>query len=839
MTSLVETPAPPFHRSHSSPASNPPHGLSLDKLPSSPPSFEIPSFDSDFDLGSSPFTVTKDDFSPSTTSASTAPDTPQEQSRPPLPRSKTAFLKERPRSWFPGSKSSRDEPAEPKRQSTPPVEENGPKRGGRPGPSGLSDLRPMERSLSVSDSFANFAKRSWISSSRSPSPKRRPSSAEVSVADEDTGVRVPNKLTRTRRVSERNIDKVEQIIRSQSPAESPSRTLRKASNYFVKMKSKQAGALTKLNNGTDSDNSCASSAVSLVPPASNSYDARTSHSASCDSSSSVDDLSKDMPPQLRDGLWSSFKTLEVEFKSFVAKQTSPRICQIQTIVLPFLRGTTNHPSTKKLRPEDVDRRATILSKWWAAILEMLDGQGVKGLQPVPGVDRPILLEAATVIMMRPEWRRVTSSFQPLAERRPESLGRPRSWSNTSESTISSNQGEFLTQSAEHNVRTMFVSNLTKQVALVVDKMSLRHAPLSLVNFAGKTCAFAFFFAPAVAEILVRLWGLSPDLIRRASTDLGMTALSKADAEEIAARFPSPLRGLSWISSRAMWNGLKQIPQLPMVVTQIPWTGPWISRWKGRDTDLFFIFCKYYHVLADQFIPAGLSLPQKAASPAFVLVQAQLLSTLDATIHRQAAMDYALNFQSPFDSDGGADAMALAMPLPTTNMMKGMADNRLIVLLKHFVGDETADIAGARHTFAQAFAALMKTVTSKTSQYDHPACYTLCDLLEQSFSIYHAFEMSGNSASYLDWPYWFDVLGRILGSLNTMSEIRILCFVYTAWDILAKDPRRKEMLCLDWLLKEDVFEALFNHWCPMVRAYYHRLLCWRICREDGGTSEVDR
>jgi hypothetical protein len=50
--------------------------------------------------------------------------------------------------------------------------------------------------------------------------------------------------------------------------------------------------------------------------------------------------------------------------------------------------------------------------------------------------------------------------------------------------------------------------------------------------------------------------------------------------------------------------------------------------------------------------------------------------------------------------------------------------------------------------------------------------------------------------------------------------------------------RKEALCLEWLLSEEVFVRFFTHWCPMVRAYYMRLLCWRICRDAGSPNELD-
>ena len=57
------------------------------------------------------------------------------------------------------------------------------------------------------------------------------------------------------------------------------------------------------------------------------------------------------------------------------------------------------------------------------------------------------------------------------------------------------------------------------------------------------------------------------------------------------------------------------------------------------------------------------------------------------------------------------------------------------------------------------------------------------------------------------------------------------------DAIAAEQGRREALCTGWLLTEETFGKLFNNWCPMVRAYYMRLLCWRICRDSGNTTEL--
>jgi len=158
---------------------------------------------------------------------------------------------------------------------------------------------------------------------------------------------------------------------------------------------------------------------------------------------------------------------------------------------------------------------------------------------------------------------------------------------------------------------------------VVDKMSLRHAPASLVTFCGKAIAYAFFFVPGVAETLVRLWKLQADILRRVSDELNMPKRpNKIDMDEVVAAFPAHIHCLGWTSVKQMATQLRQNPRLPVMAAKIAWNGPWVARWCGRDSDLFFVFAKHYYILAEEFVPSELSLVEKARAPgnkAYLLV----------------------------------------------------------------------------------------------------------------------------------------------------------------------------------------------------------------------------
>ena len=738
-----------------------------------------------------------------------------EQLPPPAPRrSRTGSLIDSTRLRFPGSKSSKELP-----QSRPETPNEDAISNAKLGSSG--------RTKSKTDSFTSFAKRSWLSSSSSSSSSNTPAKDSSS------------KPVGSRR-AELTADPQLTANRWSEPTKSAPRPFTRATSYFSKMKQKQP----IIEKPMESDRGSQSSATSDGPPSASTPGVFSPQSTPYDSNgtpTTENSFSELTTVQAQDPLWPTFKSMEMEFKVFISKSTSQQVVMVKTTVLPFLRNTANHWSTKKLHPDDLDRRSQVLNTWWTEILDMLDGTSV------PGVDRPVLYEALTSIMMRSEWRLTTPHFLSSADRDLRETLRSNTWGKGLPPSSNPDKPTTLVEAAERNVRATFVTSLVKQVVFVVEKMSLRYAPMPLVTFAGKTCAYAFFFIPGFAEVLARQWGVSQHQLKRTAEDLGIPSLAKTRRDEVPSLFPPHLLSLCWTTPKTMFNMLRQESQTPVSMPGLSWSGHWKPRWKGLDTDLFFVFCKYFHVLSNDFLPASSTLEEKAQSPAFVLIQAQLLLNIDKTLHRQSA-EAAANALPPLPKGSsllslapGSDATAMDMSLPASEMgdyAKGMSDSKVIVLLRGVLFDASPEQEGARRTFAEAFTRLVAGAVRKTSLYDSHACFTLCDFLEESLIIYDEFASPGGLSEYVDWAFWLDVLKKMLLSLNTVTEVRVLCFIFAIWDIIAKDPKRKTALCNDWLLTEEIFDAFYNHWCPLVRGYYHRLLCWRICRCDGNATAED-
>ena len=513
-------------------------------------------------------------------------------------------------------------------------------------------------------------------------------------------------------------------------------------------------------------------------------------------------------PRKKDDLWGTFRTLDGEYAKFNSKPGTLKTNIVRTALLPFLKTYSDHPSNKSLRPEDLDRRVNILNKWWIGLLEMLNGRNGQSVSPN---DRPAILDGLTGIMVRPEWRLPATAISPRAEGCRPAV-------KSSDSSLETSASDFLADSVMHNVRSLYVQNLLSQMAFVVDRMSLKTVPASVVSFCGKAAAYAFFYCPGVADILIRLWKLPQVTLRRILDEWNLPRNSNLGpvAEQTAKHFPVHLRHLVFKSLPILIRNLRGNSSTSLTLDYIPWYGPWVGRWAGRDSDLFFGFAKQFHILVCDSLPARATAQERISAPCAVLVQAQLLAVLDATIHRGSALAQAEAPQSvTFDEILGADASANPLPVHAPNTSRMMAENRLIMLLREFLSN-TAVTDIAKNTFADLFGTLLKAATKRTSVHDHEACFILCDFLEESmFILGRFFRGAQDPASFLDWEFWFGVLKRLGSSNNTMTEVRLYSFVYSLWGFIARDQGKKQDLCIKWLLEEEFFYATFNHWCPMV------------------------
>ncbi|KAJ5773922.1 hypothetical protein N7457_008818 [Penicillium paradoxum] len=655
-------------------------------------------------------------------------------------------------------------------------------------------VRPS-KSRSMSGRIVSLARKPWGSSSRSPSP-----SAKRSKQQDSPNVAQPNgrkseddqtQPSRKRTILYKRPRRPMVAVVAKGPEDSPI--------------SPSSPSGYSLRHRTSFEKFTASLSVStpILPP----MPKGAAETAASYANTGVD------PSRKKDELWGIFRGLEADF------QNSLKANVIRTSLLPFLSRHHLHASCKNIRPEDLDRRVNILNKWWIGMLEMLNG---KYNQSISGTDRPVFLEAVVGIMARPEWR---IPF-PMAQ---QSSGPTDSlkYASTSVSETSDGSGssgsDFLVESIHHNIRNIFIQNLLSQMAFVVERMSMRHAPASLVAFCGKVCAYAFFFCPGVPEILVRLWCTPPTMFRRI---LSESAGSRAGnfrpyTEELAQCFPPALRPLAFHSQAPLLRYLRQKLDAPLNTASINWNRPWIARWAGRDTDLFFVFVKYIHILYAEYLPPETEKAKRILAPGLLMVHAQLLLVLEDTLYKQ-------------------DTGCCCFPHHLrngSNSHRSMVENRLIILLRDFLSESSVEPNRARLLFAESFCSIIKSAAQKTSLFDHNACFLLCDFLEEVIPIITRYAQSIETELF-DWGFWLTVCRQMMQSHNSITEIRVFAFLFSVWGTWTATDERKASICLDFLLNEPVFYYYFNHWSPMVRAYFHRLLCWRVGRFNTEPSSLD-
>ncbi|KAF4762680.1 hypothetical protein HAV15_005744 [Penicillium sp. str.  len=683
-------------------------------------------------------------------------------------------------------------------------------------------VRPS-KSRSMSGRIVSLARKPWGSSSRSPSPSAKRSKQQDSQSPTRFGSRKTeddqSQPSRRRTILYKRPRRPMLAVVAKGPEDNPD--------------SPNSPSGNSLRHRSSFEKFTASLSVStpVLPP----MPKGAAETAAAYANSGTDHTRK------KDELWGIFRGLEADFQKFQAKSSSLKANVIRTSLLPFLSRHHLHTSCKNLRPEDLDRRVNILNKWWIGMLEMLNG---KHNQSISGTDRPVFLEAIVGIMARPEWR-IPFPMAQNGSGPTESL----KYASTSVSETSDGSGssgsDFLVESIHHNIRNVFIQNLLSQMAFVVERMSMRHAPASLVAFCGKVCAYAFFFCPGVPEILVRLWSTPPNTFRRILSESAgsRTGNMRACTQELALCFPPALRPLAFHSPAPLLRYLRQKPELPLNTTPINWNRPWIARWAGRDTDLFFVFVKYIHILYAEYLPPGTEKAKRILAPGLLIVHAQVLLVLEDTIYKQSAQQgsdnphtaAAITFDDFIESP---DASASTQHLRSgSNTHRSMAENRLIILLRDLLSESSVEPNRARLLFAESFCGIIKAAAQKMSLFDHNACFLLCDFLEEVIPIITRYAQSIETELF-DWGFWLDVCRQMMQSHNSLTEVRVFSFLFCIWGTWTATEERKASICLDFLLHERVFYHYFNHWSPMVRAYFHRLLCWRVGRFNTEPSSLD-
>jgi len=683
-----------------------------------------------------------------------------------------------------------------------------------------------------------FSRKTWLSGSRSSSPSRKeevalekkrsssPDNTNSQHSMTSTVIREPAAACISRRSSQQfnNSSLTTDANGTRKKSSSPTQPSQMAAEHSADVESETSikwistrSSFSSLRSRASTDKMYLSVPTSKVPPMPQNV-----------SSDRLSNQSNETGRR-RDPYWVEFRSIDGEYASFQFKTSLQKVKIVRTTLLPFLSKTADRADTLDLRAEDLDHRIVILNKWWIGLLELLNGSGQ---QSISGTDRPAFLEAISEIMFRAEWR--VPSLQSTNEADDIRTSIIKTDSNSSKS-VDSDESDFLLRTIHRNIRNIFLQNIIQQLTYVVEKLSMRAAPASLVVFGGKTCAYAFFFCPGVADLLARLWHIPPGTLRRIFTEYGPDCGRKTGklSKELASHFPPPLRSMAFTSHAALSRQLQNKAQTPANTAHIRWFGPWVNRWVGRDSDLFFVFVKHYHILVAEYLPRHLLPEERLGIPGLIVVHAHLLMVLESTLYRQAGHIAADHYAQP--AGDNPDAIA-PMPMVIPNATRSIGENRLVILLRDVIGDRRPVNAALAEVLVGSFQYILKAAVRRVSMYNSDACFVLCDLLEEMLPLVSKYQQVHVEEE--DWGFWLRVFKLLMQSQTTMTQIRVIAFLYSTWPILIANEERKKQVVLNWLLEPQFFSQYFNHWSPMVRHYFFRLLCWRVGRSDGSATEVD-
>lgn len=517
----------------------------------------------------------------------------------------------------------------------------------------------------------------------------------------------------------------------------------------------------------------------------------------------------------RTEFYQDFKDLEQELTRFLSKTGMHKSNVLRLALLPFLRQQRGEGSIFSIQCDrEANFRIKVLQKWWLSILEALRDKS----NPVSGSDRSAYLEAISGIMARSEW-----TLMPK-----------------------------LIESTCQKTKYIYESLLYDTVKLVISKLSVKTVPLSMAAFSGKVLAFAFFYAPGVAAVLLHLLQISATTVDRL---LQVSVTNHQELEtccnQIKDKFPihlSRLIGTKGVGmTKKMNDGSVKLlrPKAPPQLTDL--YGPWARRWHCDNSNVFTAFVKHYYTIMSQLL-VDTDSQAHLASPGLIIIQCKMLNELDSVVRPQNNNNNS-SMNNKFIDDNINTHAIMANTFSTKQRVERI---KLLSAIREILHNDDVCVQ-YYETFSRQFGKILHAVALRTKLYNVESCIVLADLVEEylgSLILEHSLSkhrVQIEKDNAIDWPFWIKVVSKMLSSDNSHTELRALTLLFNLWDdipignafftsnsksedeldqyLASKDGLRWGCTC--WLLSDNMWKQYFCHWQPLVRCYYQRLICWRV------------
>ncbi|PKK74742.1 DUF1765-domain-containing protein [Rhizophagus irregularis] len=347
-----------------------------------------------------------------------------------------------------------------------------------------------------------------------------------------------------------------------------------------------------------------------------------SSSNSVSTTSSGTDVSKKKSSSMDSGIrfklfksWNNntqdneYKSIEKALARFQSKDRH-KVDVIKSVLIPWLKKYITINATDK----GLQHGRVILLKWWNILISNLPNAAY--------TDRTLYFECILSLMTRNEFEffdRIGSIPQ----------------LDTADTYMEIPINTIITYRAA----------LMSTLHYAIDRLNQKGVYSNVISFCARVLALCFFKIPGVGFALLQALPVSKSHIKRilketAGEEDSSPERMKEQNEKISALFPEHLKILCFLNLRSWWRQFENAKRI-WGEPPIEMSGNWIRRWQSDDSELFFSFYKYYHVVLKSYLASHFTRSVKTATPPFEFITAPgyihlasfFLLKIESLIHR--------------------------------------------------------------------------------------------------------------------------------------------------------------------------------------------------------------
>ncbi|EPX72979.1 fungal family protein [Schizosaccharomyces octosporus yFS286] len=461
-----------------------------------------------------------------------------------------------------------------------------------------------------------------------------------------------------------------------------------------------------------------------------------------------------------------------QFIAFVSCKDAQR----GTILSEFLISYLNGLSVRCLTDVELDKTRHILYNWWSFLIRLLE------TTQVAISERLVYIKSIVIIAEHSCWKGIENS-------------------------------ELL------NMEYQLI--LFDTLSFVLHLLSQKVLPHTLVNFCAKILVLSFFKLENFATHFLIALEIDKKFIKYFSSKL------KRNEKDLPEKYMSPFfpKHLHSIMSSINLKKLDMVFTIGYGRQPIEFAENWIHRFQLPKGGLFFEFLAEYHSYLAQSLSFELPSDVIYYSPGYVHLHAYLLQICLNTVNLSerkcpttgAFLEFPISKNNEINLSSEVLAIKPAVTTTTIAMLQQLTDH----VRGFFVAVE--DCRQQQLRLLDVLEYILQGIGQFIRVYEFQASFMYCSLSESWFEIFFDYSHRPRVS------FWVEAMKKLVGTSNHMAIVRSITFIYTIWPYL--DLEAKEMISLRWLLVQKTFEYLFLHHFSLVRAYFHRLLCWRLLKVD--------